>query len=79
MVLDAHGGGSLLSIKRAIHGRVRFTRTLIAGSARRRPRRRLEVARELVNGHGSVFFDREGRLAGVMILDVAKGQIQAVS
>ena len=36
--------------------------------------------REEVNGQpGTLFFDREGRLAGVMILDVADGQIQAVS
>ena len=36
--------------------------------------------RQEVNGQpGALFFDREGRLAGVMILDVADGQIQAVS
>src|ERR687893_689110 len=36
--------------------------------------------REEVNGQpGALFFDREGRLAAVMILDVAEGQIQAVS
>ena len=36
--------------------------------------------REEVNGQpGTLFFDGEGRLAGVMILDVADGQIQTVS
>jgi hypothetical protein len=36
--------------------------------------------RQEVNGQpGALFFDREGRLGGVMILDVADGQIQAVS
>jgi hypothetical protein len=28
---------------------------------------------------GALFVDREGRLIGVMVLDVAEGQIQAVS
>ena len=33
-----------------------------------------------MNGQpGALFFDREGRLIGVMILDVAEGQIQGVS
>ena len=36
--------------------------------------------REEVNGQpGALFLDREGRLIGVMSLDVAEGQIQAVS
>jgi RNA polymerase sigma-70 factor (ECF subfamily) len=38
------------------------------------------LRREDVNGQpGALFVDREGRLGGVMILDVADGQIQAVS
>jgi len=33
-----------------------------------------------VNGQpGALFFDRDGRLIAVMILDVAEGQIQGVS
>ena len=36
--------------------------------------------REEMNGQpGALFLDREGRLAAVMSLDVAEGQIQAVS
>jgi hypothetical protein len=36
--------------------------------------------REEVNGQpGALFLDREGRLIGMMILDVAEGQIQGVS
>jgi hypothetical protein len=36
--------------------------------------------REGVNGQpGAMLFDREGRLIGVMVLDVAEGQIQGVS
>jgi RNA polymerase sigma-70 factor (ECF subfamily) len=40
----------------------------------------LTSRREEVNGQpGALFFDREGRLISVMILDVAEGQIQGVS
>lgn len=36
--------------------------------------------REEVNGQPSaLFFDREGRLISVVILDIAEGQIQSVS
>jgi RNA polymerase sigma-70 factor (ECF subfamily) len=80
VVLHSDGGGKAPSIKRAIHGRAKVARALTAGlragtrfggfTSRRRP----------VNGQsGAVFFDREGRLAGVMVLDIAEGQIQAVS
>jgi RNA polymerase sigma-70 factor, ECF subfamily len=40
----------------------------------------LILGREQVNGQpGALVVDREGRLIGVMILDVAEGQIQGVS
>jgi RNA polymerase sigma-70 factor (ECF subfamily) len=40
----------------------------------------LTSRREEVNGHpGALYFDLEGRLIKVMILDVAEGQIQGVS
>ncbi|MGH2945626.1 MAG: RNA polymerase subunit sigma-24, partial [Solirubrobacteraceae bacterium] len=40
----------------------------------------LTTRREEINGQpGALFFDREGRLIAVMILDVADGQIQGVS
>ena len=40
----------------------------------------MTTRREEVNGQpGALFLDREGRLIGVMILDVADGQIQGVS
>jgi RNA polymerase sigma-70 factor (ECF subfamily) len=38
------------------------------------------LRREEVNGQpGALFFDREGRLISVAILDIAEGQIQGVS
>ncbi len=80
VVLHGDGGGKAPALKHAIHGRTKVARTLIA---RRRAGSRFggfTSRREEVNGQpGALFFDSEGKLAGVMILDVADGQIQAVS
>jgi hypothetical protein len=56
-------------------------RTLTAGLARLQTRLGgFTWRREEVNGQpGALYLDREGRLIGVMILDVAEGQIQGVS
>jgi RNA polymerase sigma-70 factor (TIGR02957 family) len=79
VVLHADGGGKAPALKRAIHGRARAARTLIAG-LRALTRFGFTSRREEVNGQpGALFFDREGRLIGVMSLDVADGQIQGVS
>jgi hypothetical protein len=49
---------------------------LHTGSARSTRFGGITSRREEVNGQlGALFLDREGRLAGVMILDVADGQI----
>jgi RNA polymerase sigma-70 factor, ECF subfamily len=54
-------------------------RTLIGG-LRATTRFGVTWRRQEVNGQpGALFLDREGRLAGVMVLDVAEGQIQGVS
>ena len=38
------------------------------------------IRREEVNGQpGAMFFDSEGKLFSVMVLDIAEGQIQGVS
>jgi RNA polymerase sigma-70 factor (TIGR02957 family) len=79
VVLRGDGGGKAPAAARAVHGRARVARSLIAG-LRAGARFGLTSRREEVNGQpGALFFDREGRLAGVAILDVAEGQIQAVS
>ncbi len=80
VVLHGDGGGKAPAITRAVHGRARVARTLRAG-LRAGPRfGGFSLRREEVNGQpGALFFDRGGRLAGVMILDVADGQIQGVS
>jgi RNA polymerase sigma-70 factor (TIGR02957 family) len=79
VVLRGDGGGKAPALKRAVHGRARVARTLIAG-LRAGTRFGFTSRREEVNGQpGALFFDREDRLIAVMILDVAEGQIQAVS
>ncbi len=80
VVLRADGGGKAPALKRAIHGRPKVARTVIAGLRRGARLGGFTLRREQVNGQpGAVYVDREGRLAGVIILDVADGQIQAVS
>jgi RNA polymerase sigma-70 factor (TIGR02957 family) len=79
VVLHGDGGGKAPAVKRAVHGRARVARTLIAG-LRAGARFGFITRRQEVNGQpGALFLDREGRLLGVMILDVAEGQIQGVS
>jgi hypothetical protein len=79
-VLHGDGGGKAPAIARALHGRARVARTLIAGRRAGARFGGFTLRREEVNGQpGALFFDREGSVAGVMILDVADGQINAVS
>ena len=79
VVLHGDGGGNAPALARPVHGRAKVARTLMAG-LRVRTRFGFTLRREEVNGQpGALVFDREGRLIFVMILDVAEGQIQAVS
>jgi RNA polymerase sigma-70 factor (TIGR02957 family) len=80
VVLRADGGGKAPSIAHPVHGRAKVARTLVAGRRAGARFGGFNWRREEVNGQpAALFFDREGRLAGVMILDVAEGQIQGVS
>jgi RNA polymerase sigma-70 factor (TIGR02957 family) len=79
VVFRGDGGGKAPAAARAVHGRARVARALTAGL---QALTRFEITwrREEVNGQpGALFFDRRGRLIGVMGLDVAEGQIQSVS
>jgi RNA polymerase sigma-70 factor (TIGR02957 family) len=79
VVLRADGGGKAPALPRAVHGRTRVGRTLVAG-IRALTRFGITWRREEVNGEpGALFIDREGRLISVMVLDVAEGQIQGVN
>jgi RNA polymerase sigma-70 factor (TIGR02957 family) len=80
VVLRGDGGGKAPTIARPVHGRAKVAGTLVAGRRAGARFGGFNWRREEVNGQpGALFFDREGRLAGVMILDVAEGQIQGVS
>ena len=80
VVLRGDGGGKAPTIKRAVHGRARVARTLKAGLRATRRFGGLTSRREEINGQpGALFFDREGRLVSVLILDIAGGRIQAMS
>ncbi len=81
VVLRGDGGGKAPALKHALHGRARVARTLMTGWMHLAARvRNLGTRRQEINGQpGALFFDGEGRLISVMILDVAEGQIQGVS
>ena len=80
VVLHGDGGGKAPAVAHAIHGRARVARALLGGLRAAVRVGGFTVRREQVNGQpGALYFDRDGLLAGVMILDVADGQIQAVS
>jgi RNA polymerase sigma-70 factor (TIGR02957 family) len=79
VVLRGDGGGKVPAIARAVHGRARVARTLIAG-LRRAASSGFTLRREVVNGQpGAVYLVDGGKVAGVIVLDVAEGQIQGVS
>src|ERR671918_2605917 len=80
VVLHGDGGGKAPALKRAVHGRATVARILTTGFARLQTLLAgFTTRREEVNGQpGALVFDREGRLIGVMSLDVAEGQIQGV-
>lgn len=79
VALRGDGGGKAPALARAVHGRARVARTLIAW-LRAVAGFGLTLRREQVNGQpGALVVDREGRLISVLILDIAEGQIQGVS
>lgn len=79
VVMRGDGGGKAPALKHALHGRSRVARTLIAG-LRAIGRLGVTTRREQVNGQpGLLFLDGEDKLIGVVSLDMADGQVQAVS
>src|SRR6266487_517255 len=80
VVFRGDGGGKAPAAARALHARARVARLLIAGLRTLASFGGFTTRREEVNGQpGALFFDREGRLISVAILDIAEGQIQCVS
>jgi RNA polymerase sigma-70 factor (TIGR02957 family) len=80
VVFRGDGGSKAPAAARAVHGRARVARLLIAGLRALARFGGFTTRREEVNGQpGALFFDREGRLISVAVLDIAEGQIQGVS
>ena len=80
VVFRGDGGGKAPAAARAVHGRAKVARMLIAGLRVLARSGGITTRREELNGQpGVLFLDREERLLGVMILDAAEGQIQGVS
>jgi RNA polymerase sigma-70 factor (TIGR02957 family) len=79
VVLHGDGGGKAPALGHAVHGRAKVARSLVAGLRAGR-RFGFNIRRQDVNGQpGALVFDSDGKLVGVMSLDVAEGQIQGVS
>ena len=79
VVFRGDGGGKAPAGAGVVHGRRKVARTLVAGM-RAGARFGFTWRRESVNGQpGALFFDREGGLISVAILDIAEGQVQGVS
>jgi RNA polymerase sigma-70 factor (ECF subfamily) len=80
VVLHGDGGGKVPALARSLHGRSRVARTLMAWSRQRKRVPGMAVRPVGVNGRpGAVVLDAEGRLIGVMALDIAGGHVQGVS
>jgi RNA polymerase sigma-70 factor (ECF subfamily) len=80
VVFRGDGGGKAPAAARALHGRARVARTLIGGMRTLARLGGFTTRRAEVNGQpGALFFDGDGRLISVAILDIAEGQIQGVS
>jgi RNA polymerase sigma-70 factor (ECF subfamily) len=80
VVLHGDGGGKAPAIARALHGRARVARTLLAWAKAARRFGGVQLRPVEVNGQpGAVALDPDGLLLNVMALDIVDGRVQAVS
>ncbi len=80
VTLHGDGGGRAPALARAVQGRVRVARTMLAFRRAAERFGGVTVRRAEVNGEpGAVAFDPEGKLISVISLEVDGGQIQAVN
>jgi RNA polymerase sigma-70 factor (ECF subfamily) len=80
VVLQGDGGGKAPALARSLHGRSRVARTLLAWARQGLRASGVVLHQVEVNGQpGALLRDGVGKLIGVMALDIAGGQIQAVS
>jgi RNA polymerase sigma-70 factor (ECF subfamily) len=80
VTLHGDGGGKVPAAARALHGRVRVARTVLAFGRAAERFGGVTVRRVEVNGQpGALALDAEGRLFGVIALEIGGGQIQSVN
>jgi RNA polymerase sigma-70 factor (ECF subfamily) len=81
VVMHGDGGGKVPALARALHGRARVARTLSKGWRGIIARiGGVSLRRTDVNGQpGALILDPEGKLIGVMVLDIAEDRVQSVS
>lgn len=80
VVLRGDGGGKVPALTRPLQGRNRVARTLRNWGRRGLREVGGSLRRVEVNGDpGAMLVDGEGRLVGVMALEIARGQVRAVS
>jgi RNA polymerase sigma-70 factor (TIGR02957 family) len=79
VVLAGDGGGKAPALARALHGARRVARALAAWGRQGERFGGVSLRREEVNGQpGAVFLDAEGKLIGVLALDIAEDRVQGV-
>jgi RNA polymerase sigma-70 factor (ECF subfamily) len=80
VVLRGDGGGKVPALARSLHGRSRVAHALLVWARQGLWVGGAMVHQVEVNGQpGALLLDSTGKLIGVMALDIAAGQIQAVS
>jgi len=80
VVLHADGGGNAPAPRRSVAGRARVARLLTSGFRPSGPFSHFTARREEINGQpGALFLDPDGKLGGVIILDIAAGQVHSIS
>jgi DNA-directed RNA polymerase specialized sigma24 family protein len=79
VVLHGDGGGKVPALGRAVNGRERVARLLLTSMAVVAPFGGIRVKAATVNGMpGALVLDSQGLLFGVLALDIADGEIQAI-
>lgn len=79
IVLHGDGGGKVPALARALRGRTRVARTLLAWARQGARVPGASIRRVQVNGQpGAMALDPEGRLLNVMALDIAGGVVRGV-
>ena len=78
VVMYGDGGGKAPAARTPIHGREQVAR-LLRGLVRQFPRWASEIRPSQVNGQpGILAYDHDENLVGVMVFDIADGQVQAI-